>query len=286
IYTGITIAEYYRDMGYDVSVMADSTSRWAEAMREIGGRLEEMPGEEGYPAYLARRLAEFYERAGRIVCLGNDKRLGSVTVIGAVSPPGGDISEPVSQNTLRVTKVFLALDASLAQRRHFPSIHWLRSYSLYLERLRDWYSDNVSPEWLDLRNKAMNILQKEAELQEIVQLVGPDALPEKERAVLISAKKIREDYLQQSAFHEIDTYASLKKQYMMIRTILRYYDKVMGALEVGVQLKKVLELSQLDEEIARMKEIPEKEAETKINALMKKVESTFDSLINERKSEG
>ncbi|MFA6036335.1 MAG: V-type ATP synthase subunit A [Candidatus Micrarchaeia archaeon] len=277
IYTGITIGEYYRDMGYDVSLMADSTSRWAEAMREIGGRLEEMPGEEGYPAYLARRLAEFYERAGRVQCLGTDKkRNGSVTIIGAVSPPGGDISEPVSQNTLRVTKVFLALDASLAQRRHFPAIHWLRSYSLYTDNLKNWYVNNISAEWPELRRAAMALLQKEAELQEIVQLVGPDALPEKEQLVLNSAKMIREDFLQQSAYHEVDTYTSFQKQYLMLKTIMRFDERAHGALDLGVQLKRVLELNVKDK-IARMKEVKESDID-KIKAVMKEMDAQFDAL--------
>lgn len=283
VYTGVTLAEYYRDMGYDVSLMADSTSRWAEAMREIGGRLEEMPGEEGYPAYLGRRLAEFYERAGRVVCIGKDKRRGSVSMIGAVSPPGGDISEPVSQNTLRVTKVFLALDASLAHRRHFPAIHWLKSYSLYLDSLKNWYGEKVSSEFLDNRNKAMALLQKEAELQEVVQLVGPDALPEKEQAVLAVAKRIREDFLQQSAYHEVDTYASMGKQHLMLKTIMKLHDRLMGAIDVGVQLKKTGELKLLDE-ISRMKEIPEKEADAKIKDLMKRLDHEFDRLIAEVKA--
>ncbi|MFH1255810.1 MAG: V-type ATP synthase subunit A [Candidatus Diapherotrites archaeon] len=276
VYTGITIAEYYRDMGYAVGLMADSTSRWAEAMREIGGRLEEMPGEEGYPAYLARRLAEFYERAGRIECLGKDKRIGSVTVIGAVSPPGGDLSEPVSQNTLRVTKVFLALDADLAHRRHFPAIHWLKSYSLYLDNLENWFDENVSPEWIEMRKEAMALLQKEAELQEIVQLVGPDALPEKEQAVLMASRMLREDFLQQSAFHEVDTYASLKKQALMMKTILHFYHKAMGSLELGVQLKKINELK-VRHDIARMKEIPEKEL-NKLEAIEGEIERQFSQL--------
>ncbi|VVC04630.1 V-type ATP synthase alpha chain [Candidatus Burarchaeum australiense] len=277
IYTGITIAEYYRDMGYDVSLMADSTSRWAEAMREIGGRLEEMPGEEGYPAYLARRLAEFYERAGRVTCLGTDsKRMGSITIIGAVSPPGGDISEPVSQNTLRVTKVFLALDASLANRRHFPSIHWLTSYSLYTENLRNWYVNNISAEWLDLRTKAMALLQKEAELQEVVQLVGPDALPEKEQLVLNAARMIREDFLQQSAYHEVDTYTSMEKQYLMLKIILRFDERAHGALDLGVNLKRLLDLPVKDK-IGRMKEIKESEL-AKLKELLKEIDHEFDSL--------
>ncbi|MEW6329529.1 MAG: V-type ATP synthase subunit A, partial [Candidatus Micrarchaeota archaeon] len=277
IYTGITIAEYYRDMGYDVALMADSTSRWAEAMREIGSRLEEMPGEEGYPAYLARRLAEFYERAGRVVCLGKDKRVGSISVIGAVSPPGGDISEPVSQNTLRVTKVFWALDASLAHRRHFPAIHWLKSYSLYLDTLKNWYVNSISADWVELRTKAMALLQKEAELQEIVQLVGPDALPEKERAVLLSARMIREDFLQQSAYHEVDTFASIRKQYLMLKIIMRFYERAIAATDLGVQVKRIQELKVLND-IARMKEIPEKEVEAKMKGIMGAVDEQFDAL--------
>ena len=285
VYTGITIAEYYRDMGYDVALMADSTSRWAEAMREISGRLEEMPGEEGYPAYLARRLAEFYERAGRVVCTGKDKRIGSVSVIGAVSPPGGDISEPVSQNTLRVTKVFWALDSSLAHRRHFPAVHWLRSYSLYTGTLNDWCNKNVSPEWAELRGKAMALLQKEAELQEVVQLVGPDALPEKERAILVATRMLREDYLQQSAFHEIDTYASMKKQYEMLKTILRFYDKATSAIDEGVQLKMVQDLPVIAG-IARMKEIPEAEVARKIEAMNREMDAQFSELLKEARQSG
>ncbi|MFA6328214.1 MAG: V-type ATP synthase subunit A [Candidatus Micrarchaeia archaeon] len=277
IYTAVTIAEYYRDMGYDVALMADSTSRWAEAMREIGGRLEEMPGEEGYPAYLARRLAEFYERAGRVRCLGTDEsRTGSVTIIGAVSPPGGDINEPVSQNTLRVTKVFLALDASLAQRRHFPAFHWLRSYSLYTDTLDSWYTQNVSSDWVDLRKEAMALLQKEAELQEIVQLVGPDALPEKEQAIMVSTKMLREDLLQQSAFHEVDTYSSMKKQYFILRNILRFHHRAIAAVELGVQLKRIMELP-VRERIARMKEVPEEKIK-EIDFLGSEIDKAFDSL--------
>ncbi len=280
VYTGITIAEYYRDMGYDVALMADSTSRWAEAMREISGRLEEMPGEEGYPAYLARRLAEFYERAGRVVCLGSEKRLGSISVIGAVSPPGGDISEPVSQNTLRVTKVFWALDASLAHRRHFPAIHWLRSYSLYTDSLKAYWDKNISPEWQALSAKAMALLQKEAELQEIVQLVGPDALPEKERAVLVVTRMLREDYLQQSAYHEVDAFASLRKQFLMLNTILHFHARSGSALDAGVQLRKVQELPVINE-IARMKEIPEAEAEKRFEAINKGMDAQFAKLLEE-----
>ena len=280
IYTGITLAEYYRDQGYGVSLMADSTSRWAEALREISGRLEEMPGEEGYPAYLARKLAEFYERAGRIRCLGSDERYGSVTAIGAVSPPGGDISEPVSQNTLRVTKVFLALDASLAHRRHFPAFNWLNSYSLYTETLDPYYEEEISSEWPKLRNNAMALLQKEAELQEVVQLVGPDALPEKEQEILITAKMIREDFLQQSAFHEVDTYSSMKKQYLMLKNIMKFHDRASAAVDLGVQLKNV-SATKVKERIGRMKEIPEDKIKD-IENIGKEVDSEFDALIKAR----
>lgn len=277
IYTGVTIAEYYRDMGYNVSLMADSTSRWAEAMREIGGRLEEMPGEEGYPAYLARRLAEFYERAGRVKTLGSDERYGSVTIIGAVSPPGGDISEPVSQNTLRVTKVFLALDASLAHRRHFPALHWLKSYSLYKERLDEWYSKNIAEDWAFLRDEAMALLQKEAELEEVVQLVGPDALPEKEQAILLVTKMLREDYLQQNAYHEVDMYCSLKKQYAMLKNIMHFYKRAMEAIEKGMQAKAIAGMKVV-EKIARMKEIPESRMGD-IQGIIKEIDSEFGSAL-------
>lgn len=276
VYTGITIAEYYRDMGYDVSLMADSTSRWAEAMREIGGRLEEMPGEEGYPAYLARRLAEFYERAGRVRTLGSDERYGSVTVIGAVSPPGGDINEPVSQNTLRVTKVFLALQAQLAQRRHFPAFHWLSSYSLYGDTLDKWFTQNISSDWVPLRREAMALLQKESELQEVVQLVGPDALPEKEQVILIVTKSLREDFLQQNAFSDEDTFCSLKKQYAMLRNILRFNKRAQAAIDLGVQLKKISEMP-LKERLSRMKEVPEDKI-SELESLYSKIDSDFEAL--------
>ncbi len=279
IYTGITLAEYYRDMGYGVSLMADSTSRWAEALREISGRLEEMPGEEGYPAYLARKLAEFYERAGRVKTLGSPDREGSVTVIGAVSPPGGDISEPVSQNTLRVTKVFLALDASLAHRRHFPALNWLNSYSLYTETLDPWYEENIAADWPKLRNEAMALLQKEAELQEIVQLVGPDALPEKEQAILLVTKMIREDYLQQSAFHEVDAFATMKKQHRMLKNIMRFHERAMGAVDMGIQLKTISSMKVM-EKIGRMKEIPEDKMKD-IEAIYGDIDTEFDSLRRE-----
>ena len=258
VYTGITIAEYYRDMGYDVALMADSTSRWAEAMREISGRLEEMPGEEGYPAYLGRRVAEFYERAGRVVTLSPEGRHGSVTVVGAVSPPGGDTSEPVSQNTLRVARVFWALDAALAQRRHFPSINWLQSYSLYIRDLEPWYRAQLSKEFVGLRQKALEVLQKESELQEIVQLVGVDALPEREKAVLDVARMLREDYLQQSAYDDVDTYTSIQKQLRMLRTILSFGDQEQEAVTKGATVAKIQGLP-FRAKLARMKWIPEAE---------------------------
>ena len=214
IYTGITMGEYYRDMGYDVALMADSTSRWGEALREVSGRLEEMPGEEGYPAYLATRLAAFYERAGRVMCLGNREETGSVTIVGAVSPPGGDFSEPITQNTLRIAGTFWALDTSLANRRHFPSVNWIKSYSLYLESLKEWYTKNIAPDWMEIRDQTMYFLQKEIELLEIVQLVGPDALPESEKLILEVTRMIREDFLQQSAYSDVDSYCPLDKQYL------------------------------------------------------------------------
>src|SRR5690606_21699219 len=234
IYTGITIAEYFRDMGYSVAIMADSTSRWAEALREMSGRLEEMPGEEGYPAYLGSRLADFYERAGRVVCLGSPQREGSLTAVGAVSPPGGDLSEPVTQATLRVVKVFWGLDASLAYRRHFPAINWLNSYSLYEDRLDEYYRKEVGEEWLALRNGAMRLLQEEAELEEIVRLVGIDALSDRDQLVLEVARSIREDFLHQNAFHEVDTYTSLTKQYKMLRLVMAFYDVGQRLLREGV----------------------------------------------------
>jgi V/A-type H+/Na+-transporting ATPase subunit A len=258
VYTGITIAEYYRDMGYDVALMADSTSRWAEAMREISGRLEEMPGEEGYPAYLGRRIAEFYERAGRVVTVSPEGRTGSVTVVGAVSPAGGDISEPVSQNTLRVARVFWALDASLAQRRHFPSINWLQSYSLYIDDLEPWYRTELAKDFVGLRRKALEVLQKEAELQEIVQLVGVDALPEREKAVLDVARMLREDYLQQSAFDDVDTFTSIQKQARMLRAILGFGDLEQEAIGKGATVAQIQKLP-VRTKLSRMKWIPEAE---------------------------
>lgn len=258
IYTGITIAEYFRDMGYKVAIMADSTSRWAEALREMSGRLEEMPGEEGYPAYLGSRIAEFYERAGMVRCLSRDGRCGSITAIGAVSPPGGDISEPVSQATLRIVKVFWGLSAQLAYKRHFPAIDWLLSYSLYIDRLGTWFSDNVSPDWLELRGAAMRVLQEEAELDEIVRLVGIDALSWKDRLTLEVARSIREDYLHQNAFDDVDTYTSLNKQYRLLRLILLFLTQGRLALDAGAELSKIIGLS-VREKIGRAKYIPEGE---------------------------
>jgi V/A-type H+-transporting ATPase subunit A len=282
IYTGITIAEYYRDMGYDVALMADSTSRWAEALREISGRLEEMPGEEGYPAYLGSRLAEFYERAGKVVALSPDQRVGSVTVVGAVSPPGGDFSEPVSQNTLRVTRVFWALDASLAARRHFPSINWLTSYSLYTDDLRAWYQQNVGKDFPDMRTEALGILQKEAELQDIVQLVGYDALPESEKGVMDLAKMIREDYLQQSAYDPVDTYTSVRKQYLMMKTILDFGRMEAEAIRSGAQALQIAGLP-VKTKIARIKWTPEDQTEALIQDISKEMNEQFGAVVQEVK---
>jgi V/A-type H+/Na+-transporting ATPase subunit A len=256
IYTGITIAEYFRDMGYDVALMADSTSRWGEALREVSGRLEEMPGEEGYPAYLATRLSAFYERAGRVVCLGSQERNGSITVVGAVSPPGGDFSEPITQNTLRVVGTFWALDTNLAYRRHFPSVNWIKSYSLYLDSIGDWYSRNIAPDWRELREKSMYLLQKEVELQEIVQLVGPDALPDSEKAILDVTRMIREDFLQQSAYSDTDSFCPIEKQYLMLKVIMTYYEQANLAMNRGVGLRQVQQLP-LKAMIGRMKDAGE-----------------------------
>jgi len=278
VYTAATIAEYYRDMGYNVALMADSTSRWAEAMREISGRLEEMPGEEGYPAYLASRLADFYERAGRVKTLGSEERVASLTMIGAVSPPGGDFSEPVTQNTLRITKVFWALDASLADRRHFPSINWLRSYSLYLKNVEPWWSASVSSEWSELRRRSMALLQKESELSEIVQLVGPDALPDRERVVLEGARMVREDFLQQNAFHEVDTYCSSKKQFKMLELMIKFYEECDTSTKRNVPAKEIAELGVL-EDIARLKYVPEQEFEGKLKEIEGKMKLEINRLI-------
>ncbi len=274
IYTGITMAEYYRDMGYDVALMADSTSRWGEALREVSGRLEEMPGEVGYPAYLATRLAAFYERAGKVVCLGADGRTGSITVVGAVSPPGGDFSEPITQNTLRIAGAFWALDTSLAYRRHFPAVNWINSYSLYLDDVQESFVDSIAYDWRELRDKTMFLLQKEVELQEIVQLVGPDALPDTEKAILEITRMIREDFLQQSAFDEIDSFCPLEKQYWMLKTILAFHDAMTEALEKGVSLQQVLDLP-VKTAIARMKEQEELDP---IKGLMDEIDNSVGSL--------
>ncbi|NLO62615.1 MAG: V-type ATP synthase subunit A [Clostridiaceae bacterium] len=260
IYTGITIAEYFRDMGYSVALMADSTSRWAEALREMSGRLEEMPGEEGYPAYLASRLAQFYERAGRVSVLGSEDIEGSLSAIGAVSPPGGDISEPVSQATLRIVKVFWGLDAQLAYKRHFPAINWLTSYSLYADSLSSWFDQNVSEDWNTCRSRFLHILQEEAELEEIVRLVGMDALSAADRLKMEVARSIREDFLHQLAFHEVDTYSSLKKQNLMMRLILGFYDKAASALALGADIEKIVALP-VRERIGRFKYTPENDIE-------------------------
>jgi len=280
IYTGITIAEYFRDMGYNVAIMADSTSRWAEALREMSGRLEEMPGEEGYPAYLSSRLAEFYERAGIVKVLGSKNKIGSVSAIGAVSPPGGDLSEPVSQATLRIVKVFWGLSAPLAYKRHFPAIDWLQSYSLYADRLSDWYTENVGEYWNGLRVGAMGVLQEEASLDEIVRLVGMDALSPKDRLTMEVAKSIREDYLHQNAFHEVDTFASLNKQLRMLKLIMLYYELGNEALSVNVDIEDVIKLPVRDE-IGRAKYIEEALVEDRFNSIEEQLENQFKELIGE-----
>ncbi len=278
IYTGITIAEYFRDMGYSVAIMADSTSRWAEALREMSGRLEEMPGDEGYPAYLGSRAAEFYERAGKVICLGQDGREGALTVIGAVSPPGGDISEPVSQATLRIVKVFWGLDANLAYRRHFPAINWLNSYSLYQGKVDNWMDQNVGPKFSKNRARAISLLQEENGLQEIVRLVGKDTLSEKDQLKLEIAKSIREDYLQQNAFMESDTYTSLEKQDKMLDIVLKFYDEGLRGLENGAYLNEIVAMP-VRERIARAKYLPEAEL-GKIEEIAKELEKEIDELVN------
>ena len=270
IYTGITIAEYFRDMGYSVALMADSTSRWAEALREMSGRLEEMPGEEGYPAYLGSRLAQFYERAGRVISLGSDGREGTLSVIGAVSPPGGDISEPVSQATLRIVKVFWGLDATLAYKRHFPAINWLTSYSLYTDALATWFEENVSEDWMALRGRLMGLLQEEAELDEIVKLVGMDALSPGDRLKMEAARSVREDFLHQLAFHEVDTYTSLKKQLYMMKLILGYYDGCREALAKGADIETLAALSER-ESVGRFKYTPEEEIDMRFELVQQKL---------------
>lgn len=279
IYTGITIAEYFRDMGYSVALMGDSTSRWAEALREMSGRLEEMPGEEGYPAYLGSRLAQFYERAGRVVTMGTGDNEGSLSVIGAVSPPGGDISEPVSQATLRIVKVFWGLDSSLAYKRHFPAINWLTSYSLYLDTLSNWYNETVAPDWMDCRHRLMAILQEEAELDEIVKLVGMDALSAPDRIKLEAARSIREDFLHQDAFHEIDTYTPLKKQHLMMLLILAYYDLALKALEQGAPLNALVSLP-VREQIGRYKYTEPDKIEPEYKRILDRLEQEISEQIN------
>ena len=277
VYTGITIAEYFRDMGYSVALMADSTSRWAEALREMSGRLEEMPGEEGYPAYLGTRLASFYERAGRAICFGRDGREGAVSVIGAVSPPGGDLSEPVTQNTLRVTKVFWGLDAQLAYQRHFPAINWLNSYSLYAQKLGEYWDGFYDGEWSVFRTDAMSLLEDEDKLKEIVRLVGVDALSKEERMVLETAKSIREDFLHQNSFHEIDTYASMDKQFKMLRNILTFHDLGMQALTRGATLRSVIDLP-IRDDIARMRYVEEQDL-VKLDELEDKIKAVLGKLL-------
>ena len=271
IYTGITIAEYFRDMGYSVALMADSTSRWAEALREMSGRLEEMPGEEGYPAYLGSRLAQFYERAGHVINLGKDGREGALSVIGAVSPPGGDISEPVSQATLRIVKVFWGLDSNLEYKRHFPAINWLTSYSQYLDNVSGWFGQNVSEEWMEDRQKMMRLLQEEAELDEIVQMVGMDALSAPDRLKMEAARSIREDFLHQNSFHEVDTYTSLRKQLLMMKLVLAYYEKAAEALQNGAKVHDLINLP-VREQIGRFKYTLEENAEKEYANVMSTLE--------------
>ena len=281
IYTGITIAEYFRDMGYSVALMADSTSRWAEALREMSGRLEEMPGEEGYPAYLGSRLAQFYERAGRVISLGSDGREGALSVIGAVSPPGGDISEPVSQATLRIVKVFWGLDSALAYKRHFPAINWLTSYSLYADSLGSWFNENVSDEWTTLRARLMALLSDEASLDEIVKLVGMDALSPTDRLKMETARSIREDFLHQLAFHEVDTYSSLRKQYLMMKLVLRFYDGSLDALKKGAEIEKLVSIPSR-ESIGRFKYVPEKDIEDTYKTVCAAIDSEIKAVVDAR----
>lgn len=280
IYTGITIAEYFRDMGFSVALMADSTSRWAEALREMSGRLEEMPGEEGYPAYLGSRLAQFYERAGRVITLGTKDEQGALSVIGAVSPPGGDISEPVSQATLRIVKVFWGLDSDLAYKRHFPAINWLKSYSLYLDTMAQWFNDTVAPDWMECRHSLMRLLQEEAELDEIVKLVGMDALSAPDRLKLEAARSIREDFLHQDAFHEVDTYTPLQKQHMMMLLVLAYYEKASNALEQGALVDSLVKLP-VRERIGRFKYIPSDQTEKEFGELLDQLDLETGKAIDE-----
>ncbi|KPJ69495.1 ATP synthase subunit A, partial [candidate division WOR-1 bacterium DG_54_3] len=277
IYTGATIAEYYRDMGYNVSLSADSTSRWAEALREMSGRLEEMPGEEGYPAYLGARLADFYERAGYGICMGSDERKGSFTIIGSVSPPGGDLSEPVVQNTLRIVKVFWGLDYTLAHKRHFPAINWLISYSLYLNNLEDFFRNKVAKEYSKIRTETMRLLSEEAELEEIVRLVGVDALSAREQLILFVAKSIREDFLYQSAYDPVDQFSSLEKQYSLLKVIIALYREALAALETGVELEKIKALKAIPA-IARARFIPEESAQEELQAIEESIKEEISVL--------
>ena len=277
IYTGITIAEYFRDMGYSVALMADSTSRWAEALREMSGRLEEMPGEEGYPAYLGSRLAQFYERAGHVISLGQDKREGALSVIGAVSPPGGDISEPVSQATLRIVKVFWGLDSSLAYKRHFPAINWLTSYSLYLDNMEKWFNEKVAPDWMAGRQKMMSLLQDEAELEEIVKMVGMDALSAGDRLKMEAARSIREDFLHQNSFHEVDTYSSLKKQYLLMKLVVAYYEQGVKALEKGANIQDLVKLD-VREKIGRFKYVLEENLDEEYKAVLEQLAKEISNI--------
>ena len=278
IYTGITIAEYFRDMGYSVALMADSTSRWAEALREMSGRLKEMPGEEGYPAYLGSRLAQFYERAGRVINLGKDDREGYLSVIGAVSPPGGDISEPVSQATLRIVKAFWGLDSNLAYKRHFPAVNWLNSYSLYQDRLANWYQSQVSKDWVELRSRIMKLLQNEAEIEEIVKLVGIDSVSASDRLKLEVARSIREDFLHQNAYHDVDNYTSLSKQDAMMRLILSFYDVANEALKKGMDINELIQLP-VRESIGRFKYVPDKSIKKEYQELLNKLSGQIYSLL-------
>lgn len=278
IYTGITIAEYFRDMGYSVALMADSTSRWAEALREMSGRLEEMPGEEGYPAYLGSRLAQFYERAGRVVSLGKDARIGALSVIGAVSPPGGDISEPVSQATLRIVKVYWGLDSALAYKRHFPAINWLTSYSLYVDDMADWFNKNVAEDWMELRQNLMSLLQEEAELNEIVQMVGMDALSAPDRLKMEAARSIREDFLHQNSFHEIDTYTSLEKQYLMMKLVLKFYEDGVEALDKGADVNGLIKM-EVRERIGRFKYTLNDDIQKEYDAITKELAAEIANLL-------
>ena len=280
IYTGITIAEYFRDMGFSVALMADSTSRWAEALREMSGRLEEMPGEEGYPAYLGSRLAQFYERAGRVITLGSKDEQGALSVIGAVSPPGGDISEPVSQATLRIVKVFWGLDSDLAYKRHFPAINWLKSYSLYLDTMAQWFNDTVAPDWMECRHSLMRLLQEEAELDEIVKLVGMDALSAPDRLKLEAARSIREDFLHQDAFHEVDTYTPLDKQHMMMLLVLAYYDKAAAALDKGATVDSLVKLP-VRERLGRFKYTPGDQTKKEFGELLDQLDREIGKAIDE-----